>query len=217
MAMTFYYLSGSPFSWKVWLALERKQLAYDLRILSSDAGDLKTAEFTAINPRGKVPAIADDGFVLYESAAIIEYLEDNYPQSGERLWPHAIRARALARRIAGEADSYLYPSVRKLVLELIARREGQPDAAIIEEAKATLVREFALLERSLSGPFVAGVEPSAADFAHYPLAAIIRRIHVRQPHYKVGDVLANGVREWMEQIETLPYFAKTMPPHWRSQ
>ncbi|MFA6984657.1 MAG: glutathione S-transferase family protein [Arenimonas sp.] len=217
MAMTFYYLSGSPFSWKVWLALERKQLAYDLRILSSDAGDLKTAEFVAINPRGKVPAIVDDGFVLYESAAIIEYLQDNYPQSGQPLWPHAVRARALARRIAGEADSYIYPSVRKLVLELIARREGQPDAAIIEEAKAALVGEFALLERSLLGPFVTGSDPSAADFAHYPLAAIIRRIEARQPHYEVGDVLPDGIRKWMEQIGMLPYFAKTTPPHWRPQ
>lgn len=128
-------------------------------------------------------AIVDDGFVLYESSAIIEYLEDNYPQSGERLWPHAIRARALARRIAGEADSYIYPSVRKLVL----------------------------------GPFVTGSDPSAADFAHYPLAAIILRIEARQPHYKVGDVLPDSIRKWMEQIGMLPYFAKTMPPHWRPQ
>ena len=217
MAMTFYYLSGSPFSWKVWLALERKQLAYDLRILSSDAGDLKTPEFAAINPRGKVPAIVDDGFVLYESAAIIEYFEDNYPQSGQSLWPRAIRARALARRIAGEADSYVYPSVRKLVLELIARREGQPDATIIEEAKFTLAREFALLENSFLGPFVAGTDPSAADFAHYPLVAIIRRIQAKQPHYNVGDVLADGICKWMDRIEALPYFAKTAPPHWRPQ
>ena len=39
MAMTFYYLSGSPFSWKVWLSLERKQLAYELRILNSSILD----------------------------------------------------------------------------------------------------------------------------------------------------------------------------------
>jgi len=37
MAITFYYLSGSPFAWKVWLSLERKQLGYDLRVLSADA------------------------------------------------------------------------------------------------------------------------------------------------------------------------------------
>ena len=66
LAITFYYLSGSPFSWKVWLSLERKQVPYDLRVLSADAGDLKERDFLAINPRGKVPAIVDDGFSLYE-------------------------------------------------------------------------------------------------------------------------------------------------------
>jgi len=45
MSLTFYYLSGSPFSWKVWLTLEHMQIPYAQRILSADAGDLKGAEF----------------------------------------------------------------------------------------------------------------------------------------------------------------------------
>ncbi|WP_051953161.1 glutathione S-transferase family protein [Methylocapsa aurea] len=214
MTITFYYLSGSPFSWKVWLALERKQLAYDLRTLSADAGDLKRPEFTAINPRGKVPAIIDDNFALYESGAIVEYLEDKYPQSGKPLWPSEIRSRGLARRLAGEADSYVYPLVRKLVVELITPREESPDAAIIEEIKSMLAGEFMLLECSFVGPFAAGAEPSAADFALYPLAAIIGRIEARQPGYRVGVVVPEGIRLWMTRIEALPYFAKTTPPHW---
>lgn len=215
MAMTFYYLSGSPFAWKVWLSLERKQLAYDLRILSADAGDLKTPEFMSINPRGKVPVIVDDGFVLYESAAIVEYLEDKYATSGQPLWPRELHARALARRIASEADSYVYLPLRKLVLELIMRRDGQPDLAIVEDSKSALASEFALIEQSFTGPFVAGEEPSAADFALYPLTAIVGRIEEKQPSYEVGNVVPGGIRQWMRRIEALPYFAKTTPPHWR--
>jgi glutathione S-transferase len=45
MAITFYYLSGSPFSWKVWLSLERKNLSFDLKLLSADAGDLQSPAF----------------------------------------------------------------------------------------------------------------------------------------------------------------------------
>ncbi len=217
MTLTFYCLSGSPFSWKVWLSLERKRRKYDLRILSADAGDLKTPGFTAISPRGKVPAITDGGFALYESAAIIEYLEDKYPDSGQPLWPREIRRRALARRIAGEADSYLYPPVRKLVLELISRRDGEPDAATIEESMAALIREFALLERSFNGPFVSDGDPSAADFTLYPLVAILERIESRRPQYQVGDVIPGSLRGWMKRIEALPYFARTVPPHWRPQ
>ena len=41
MALTFYYGSGSPFAWKVWLTLEHKQIPYEFRLLSFDRGDLK--------------------------------------------------------------------------------------------------------------------------------------------------------------------------------
>ena len=48
-------------------------------MLSFDKGDLKTPEFRALNPRGRVPVIVDDGFALFESAAIVEFLEDKQP------------------------------------------------------------------------------------------------------------------------------------------
>ncbi len=216
MPITFYYLSGSPFAWKVWLALEHKQLAYDPRVLSADAGDLKTLEFTAINPRGKVPVIIDDGFILYESGPIIEYLEEKYPRSGESLWPGGVRDRALARRVAGEADGYLYPQVRKLVLELIARREGEPDMEVVAGAKTALTDELSHLGKSISCSFVSGSRPSAADFALYPLTALLGRIHSRRPEHGVTDAIPERLRQWMARVEMLPYFAKTTPPHWSS-
>ena len=80
MALTFYYGSGSPFAWKVWLILEHKGIPYEFRLLTFDRGDTKSSEFRAVNPRGKVPAILDDGFALWESAVIAEYLEERYPQ-----------------------------------------------------------------------------------------------------------------------------------------
>ena len=67
---TFYYGSGSPYAWKVWLALEHKQLEYDLKLLSFDRGETRAPEFRALNPRGKVPTLVDDGLVLWESSAI---------------------------------------------------------------------------------------------------------------------------------------------------
>lgn len=64
MALTFYYGSGSPYAWRVWLALEHKAIAYDLKTISFSAGDLKKPEFLKINPRHKVPAITDDNLAL---------------------------------------------------------------------------------------------------------------------------------------------------------
>lgn len=216
MTLALYALSGSPFSWKVWLALEHKEISYELHMLSADAGDLKAPSFLAINPRGKVPAIVDDGFTLYESSAITEYLEDAYPHSGRPLIPRDVKQAALARRIAAEADDYVYPHVRALVVELIMRREREPDRAIVDGAKENLRRELGLLEASFQGPFAVGGEASIADFALYPLMALIARIEDKRPGYEIGEAIPEGVSQWMARVQALPYFEKTTPPHWKN-
>jgi glutathione S-transferase len=79
MALTLYYGSGSPYAWKVWLALEHKQLPYELRTLSFDSRENRAPEYLGLNPRGKVPTLVDGDFALWESTVILEYLEDRYP------------------------------------------------------------------------------------------------------------------------------------------
>src|SRR5207247_1620684 len=76
----FYYGSGSPFSWRVQLVLEEKGLDYEPVLLSFDKGEHKSAAHLARSPHGKVPALEDDGVTLYESSAIVEYLEERYPR-----------------------------------------------------------------------------------------------------------------------------------------
>lgn len=102
MPIVFFYGSGSPYAWKVWLALEHKRLSYELRVLSFQAGDMRKPDFLRINPRGKVPALLDGNEALFESSAIVEHLDDAYP--ADPLWPGGLAARAYARRIAAEAD-----------------------------------------------------------------------------------------------------------------
>ena len=48
MALTLYYLSGSPYAWRVWLGLEHKHMPYELINMSYDAGDFKKPEFVSI-------------------------------------------------------------------------------------------------------------------------------------------------------------------------
>lgn len=216
MSLAFYALSGSPFSWKIWLSLEHKQLPYELHMLSADAGDLKSPGFLAVNPRGKVPTIADDGFTLYESSAIAQYLEDAYPDSGKPLIPRDAKRAALVRRLAAEAEAYVYPLVRALVGELINRREGEPDRAAIEETLFDLRRELEIVDASRRGDFLAGDEASIADFTLYPLIALLVRVDSRRPGYGVGGALPRGVAAWAQKVEALPYFEKTTPPHWKA-
>src|SRR5947209_18932793 len=82
MALAFYYASGSPYAWRVWLALEHKGIPYERKTLSFDAGDLKTPEFAALNPRRKVPVVVDGGFALYESGALVDCLQERRARRG---------------------------------------------------------------------------------------------------------------------------------------
>lgn len=125
MALTFYYGSGSPYAWRVWLALEHKQLPYEQKVMSFSAGDLTKPDFLAINPRHKVPAIVDDGFALYESQAILEYLDERYP-APPRLLSGDLRRRAVIRRIIQEADQYLSAAFDPLLEQIFftARDNG---------------------------------------------------------------------------------------------
>ena len=98
MATVLYYGSGSPYAWRAWLALEQKGVPHELKTMSFAAGDLKTAEFSALNRRRRVPVLVDDGFVLYESAAIVEYIEERWPE-GPPLFAADVRERAATGRL----------------------------------------------------------------------------------------------------------------------
>ncbi len=159
MAVKFYYGSGSPYAWRVWLALEHKGIAYHRKTLSFDAGDLKTPEFGALNPRRKVPVLVDDDFALAESAAIVEYIEDRWP-SGPALFARDPRLRAIQRRMVREADQYLAPAGTRFVTEPAS-----------EEAARDLRQELALWEEAATGDYLSG-ELSAVDLTVYPFVAL---------------------------------------------
>jgi glutathione S-transferase len=217
MALTFYYGSGSPFAWKVWLALEYKQIPYEFKLMSFQGGDLKTPEFLAINPRHKVPAIVDHdyaaNFALFESSAIIEYLEDKF-KDGPSLWPKDVQKRALARRIAAEADTYFQPAYGPLIRLTVMRAKDDADANELKEVQDKLIAELNYFENLLSGDFFAG-ELSVADFAIYPMLAATRRVDQKLPHRGVGAHFGPKIKAFMQRIESLPYLEKTIPPHWK--
>lgn len=212
MALTFYCGSGSPYAWKVWLVLEHKNIPYELRMLSFDKGETASAEFRAINPRAKVPAIVDGGNVVRESAVIAEYLEDRYPD--KPLLPKDPVARARARRIAAEADSYLAAAMGRL-FNLTLWAKSPATAGEIAEAQQQIQSELAVLEAELTGDFLVG-SLSLADFTAFSQVRLLPRIDERMPGKGISrDRLPPKTAGWLKRIEALPYYEKTIPPHWK--
>jgi glutathione S-transferase len=215
MAFDFHHGQGSPFSWRVWLALEHKAVAYNLKILSFAAGDTKKPEFVALNPRHQVPTIVDDGFALWESTVILEYLEERF-KSGKPLYPGDVKERARIRRLAREAEEYVGgEAIDPITEEYFFKEGGAPDATRIERASARLREELDYFARELRGPYLAGREPTAADFVLYPYMGYLKRITVRKPESKLTDLVPPKMGEWAARIEALPYFDKTFPAHWK--
>jgi glutathione S-transferase len=215
MAITLYYGSGSPYAWRVQLALEAKALPYERRLLSFSAGDTRKPEFAKLNPRHRVPTIVDGDFVLYESNAIVEYLDEAYASQGTRLYPGDARRRATVRRIVSEVDGYTSEATDALIEELLYVKPEARDAARLEKAGAGVADEFAFLARYLEADFLAG-PLSAADFALYPYVAFLDRCHQRVPTFDAERLLTPALAAWKRRIEALPYFGETYPPHWRA-
>ena len=213
MTIVFYYGSGSTYAWKVQLALEHKALPYERKVLSFAAGDTKKPAFMALNPRGRVPTIDDDGFVLYESTAIVEYLDEAYPGRGSPLFPGDARQRGVTRRLIAEVDNYVYPAVDRIIDEAF-KKPGEQDASRIEAGLEAVKTELALYTRGIQGEYLAGLL-SAADFALYPYIAYLFRIEQKRiPTLRAAELLTPELVAWKARVEALPFFAATYPPHW---
>lgn len=215
MSITFYYGSGSPYAWRVWLALEHKQLPYELKMLSFSAGDTSKPEFLKLNPRHKVPVLVDNGLALYESSAIVEYLEDQYPKSGNgALFPQQAGERAVARRLILEADNYLRVALDPMLRQIFFKPETEWDAQQIAASREEFLAELKHFENEVRGDYLVN-KLSAADFALYPVLALALRLEKKKPDLALRPELGPKLTAWMKRIEALPYFVKTLPPHWK--
>jgi glutathione S-transferase len=211
LALDFYFGSGSQYAWRVWLALEFKGVPYTAHRMHFDKGDLRTPAFLAINPRGRVPAIVDDGFALFESSAIVEYLEDKYPTPS--LLPKNIQARAIARRIAAEVDTDLAPPNEAFLDATLFTRDPSPPE-VVAAAKESLAKELARFESYVEGDTFVG-QLTVAEITLYPFLRFLDRVQERQPQHDASALVGPKLRQLMRRVEALPYYDKTFPPHWR--
>ena len=160
-----------------------------------------------------MPAILDDGFALWESSAIAEYLEERYPQNP--LLPKDVKARATARRLAAEAEAYLGPCVGHLV-ELALYAETPASPAEIEEAQAEGPGGAGALRRADDGPLSSWARCPWPISRSSRICACCGGVEDRKPGKGIGnDRLPPKLAAWVKQIEALPYYEKTIPPHWK--
>jgi len=159
-----YYRSQASF--RVRIALNWKGLSRDEEYLHLELGDQFTPQYKALNPQMVVPTLLDGDSRLFQSLAILEYLEEKYPEPP--LLPPGLEARAWVRGFAliniADAHPLIVPRIRHYLTDQLSLSEEQLLGWIRYWLDAGLSAMEALLgEHRQSGRFCHGDAPSFAD------------------------------------------------------
>jgi glutathione S-transferase len=171
-------------------------LELELVLVDVMTGEHKQPAHLARHPFGVVPVLDDDGFVMFESRAIIRYLDTRLP--GPSLVPASLQARARMDQWLSVDQSYVAPHIRTLAIHRILRKhQGLPmDEAAMAEAERGLVDAFSVIDRALAGDrYLAGDTFSLADISLMPYVAGL--VHVEAPHVISG---LRDLSRWWEQV-----------------
>lgn len=159
-------LYGHPFSGnarRVQMLCEEAGIAYDYQIVDLMAGAQYAPEFLALNPNGKVPVIEDDGFVLWESHAIMRYLADKHRLSD--WYPSELKERAKVDAWLEWNHSRLGMEAGKLAFHTLFLRENG-DPARIADAHKWLEKILLVMDAQLTGhAYLCGDDPTLPDLS----------------------------------------------------
>jgi maleylpyruvate isomerase len=169
----------SSAAWRVRIALNLKGLEVAHVSHHLRHGEQRAPAYLALNPQGLVPALElDDGTVLTQSLAIIEWLEETHPAPA--LLPAAPLARAKVRAFAGVIACDTHPVQNLKVLNRL-RELGHDGAAVLAWAANVNVDGLVACERLAAdnpGPFCFGAAPGLADICLVPQLGNARRFKV---------------------------------------
>ena len=148
---------------KVLWCCEEMALRYERIDAGGAFGIVNTPEYRRLNPNGLVPTIDDDGFVLWESHAIVRYLAAKHAAG---FWPEDRRMRAEADQWMDWSQTTFWPAIRPLFMGLIRTAPEQRDAGAIEDSRRKTAEALALVDAHLgSRQFLAGNDFTAGDIA----------------------------------------------------
>lgn len=153
------------------LALEEKGVPHTLEVVDLVKGQHKEPAFLARQPWGKMPAFVHDGNELYETAAILRYIDEVFPEPA--LMPATAAARARVNQVMAMVDNYGYPAaITNIFLPrvLVPMLGGETDEAQVESAKPQAALFLKEIGRLLGeDDYFGGAGPSLADLMVLPV------------------------------------------------
>ena len=219
MAIEVYWTAGSPFCWRVLLALTLKGLPWRDHQLQTGLHEHKSPQMLALNPRGRLPVLRDDDYVVFESIAVLYYLEQKYPLPP--LFGRSPEEAGVIMRVILEFQAYIEADLMRIVEEL-SRPAPRFGEAALWRAVHTVAREARTIEARLSkGEWIVGENVTAADVAIYPCIRLLHRALLRPgaqelaSRFLPAEVHYPQLARWLRRMETLPGHERTLPPGWQ--
>jgi glutathione S-transferase/RNA polymerase-associated protein len=191
----------SPYVQKVKISLFEKKVPFEVEIPNAFSGG--ATDYGKSNPRLEVPTLVDDGFAIFDSTVILEYLEDKWPKPA--MLPASPRDRARVRMLEELCDTY-YEAINWGLMEVQAwkRASGEVAATITKRAEAQTAGIYQRLERELgSNSYFNGADFGWGDLSVFPF---VNGSVVWGMAPKPGSKLA----AWLEKVGKRESITKTI-------
>ena len=162
-------------------------------------GGMRSDEFMAITPIGKIPAlVTDEGATIPESEVICEYLEDVYPDPSGL--PADPLGRATSRSISRIVDLYLAPASSNMARQINPETRDQ---AVVDDAKEKFAKAFSYMEHFMGpGPYACGDSLTLGDCSAAPYMMLMKKMVFEHfddiPDPTVGE---GRLATWWQAIE----------------
>ena len=179
--MTLYGYFRSSTSYRTRIAMNLKQLDYDYISVNLAKDEQLDAAFQAINPQGLVPVLQVDDLWLYQSPAILEWLEEVYPKYP--LLPKDAAARMQVRALSAMIGCDIHPLNNRRILQYLRNDLDVDESKVMEWCQRWMSEGFIALEKRFAqdknrGKFCYGDSPTFADCYLIPQVSSARRFKV---------------------------------------
>ena len=205
--MTLYGYFRSSTSYRTRIAMNLKDLDYDYIAVNLAQDEQLESVFKAINPQGLVPVVKADDLLLYQSPAILEWLEEVYPEHA--LLPKDAAGRMQVRAISAMIGCDIHPINNRRILQYLRNELAVDETEVMAWCNRWMSEGFAALEKRLAqdknrGKFCYGDSPTFADCYLIPQVSSARR-------FKVDLSLYPNIVEIDTHCRTLKAFADADP------
>ncbi len=195
MAMVLYEMAASPNAKRARLGLIESGAPFESREVNLMTGEQKEDEFKKIHPLGRIPALDDDGTIVWESGAILLYLADKFPDAG--LMPAGLAERGQVFQWLTFGETSIHGYMGPMGFQMFRRAPEKRDEAVLARGRQRMPEVLAVLDRQLAGKQYIVGDFSIADCACAPWLELAEFFGIEMGGF-------DNVAAWMSNMKARP-------------